>query len=216
MILGENNNSLIEEDTPMPLSDSATEELWEAFRAAGGAELVCDAVRLVLQELIEAEAADAIGAGRYERSSCRVTERNGHRSRLLSTRAGDVELKIPKLRKGSFMPSLLEPRRRIDKALHAVVMEAYIKGGLHPLGGRPGSRLSSPNPTLRQCETPGTRSRTASPACFPKPARSLDAAKAEVLAFADFPRAHWRKIWSINPLERINKEIKRRARVVDI
>ena len=112
----------------MTLSDSATEELWEAFRAGGGAELVRDAVRLVLQELIEAEAADAIGAGRYERSDARVTERNGHRARLLATRAGDVELKIPKLRKGSFMPSLLEPRRRIDRALHAVVMEAYVKG----------------------------------------------------------------------------------------
>ena len=62
MILGEKHNSLIEEDTPMTLSDSATEELWEAFRAGGGAELVRDAVRLVLQELIEAEAADAIGA----------------------------------------------------------------------------------------------------------------------------------------------------------
>ena len=100
-----------------------------------------DAVRLVFQELIEAEAAEAVGAARYERSDSRVTERNGHRPRLLSTRAGDVELKIPKLRKGSFMPSLLEPRRRIDKALHAVVMEALRQGGLHPLGGRSGQVL---------------------------------------------------------------------------
>ena len=97
-----------------------------------------DAVRLVFQELIEAAAAEAIGAARYERTPGRVTERNGHRSRLLSTRAGDVELKIPKLRRGSFMPSLLEPRRRIDKALHAVVMEALRQGGVHPLGGGPG------------------------------------------------------------------------------
>ena len=129
----------------MTLSDSATEELWEVFRAGGGGELVRDAVRLVFQGLIEAEAAEAIGAARYERSDSRVTERNGHRRRLLSTRAGDVELKIPKLRQGSFMPSLLEPRRRIDRALHAVVMEALRQRGLHPLGGRsgqgPGGRL---------------------------------------------------------------------------
>ena len=122
MILGESNYSLIEEDTPMTLSDTATAQLWESFRAGGGAGLVREAVELVLQELIEAEATEAIGAGRYERTDERVTARNGHRPRLLATRAGDVELKIPKLRKGSFFPSLLEPRRRIDRALWAVVM----------------------------------------------------------------------------------------------
>ena len=112
----------------MALSDAATAQLWETFRAGGGAELIRDAVRLVLQELIEAEATDAVGAGRYERSEHRVNDRNGHRSRLLATQAGDVELKIPKLRKGSFLPSVIEPRRRIDKALHAVIMEAYVAG----------------------------------------------------------------------------------------
>ncbi len=122
MILGESNYSLIEEDTPMTLSDTATAQLWESFRAGGGASLVREAVELVLQELIEAEAAERIGAGRYERSEARVTERNGHRPRLLATRAGDVELKIPKLRTGSFFPSIIEPRRRIDRALWAVVM----------------------------------------------------------------------------------------------
>ena len=83
---------------------------------------------LVLQELVELEAAQAIGAGRYERTEERVTHRNGSRTRLLSTKAGDVELHIPKLREGSFLPSLLEPRRRIDQALWAVVMEAYVHG----------------------------------------------------------------------------------------
>jgi putative transposase len=57
-----------------------------------------------------------------------VTERNGHRPKTLATKAGDIELGIPKLRKGSFFPSILEPRRRIDQALYAVVMEAYVKG----------------------------------------------------------------------------------------
>ena len=112
----------------MTLSDSATAQLWETFRAGGGGELIRDAVRLVLQKLIEAEATEAVGAGRHERTDTRTTERNGHRSRLLATRAGDVELKIPKLRKGSFLPSVIEPRRRIDRALHAVIMEAYVAG----------------------------------------------------------------------------------------
>src|ERR687891_113448 len=58
----------------------------------------------------------------------RVTERNGHRPKTLTTKAGDLELAIPKLRKGSYFPSILEPRRRIDQALYAVVMEAYVHG----------------------------------------------------------------------------------------
>ncbi len=66
MILGESNYSLIEEDTPMTLSDTATAQLWESFRAGGGASLVRETVELVLQELIEAEATEVIGAGRYE------------------------------------------------------------------------------------------------------------------------------------------------------
>ena len=90
--------------------------------------LVGGAVRFVLQELIEAEAAEAIGAGRYERSDARVAERNGHRPRLLATQAGGVGLRIPKLGKGSLSASVLEPRRRIDRALGAVVMEAYAAG----------------------------------------------------------------------------------------
>jgi putative transposase len=85
-------------------------------------------VRIVFQELIEAEAAETIGAGLYERSETRTNERNGHRSRLVSTKAGDIGLGIPKLRRGSFFPSILEPRRRIDQALYAVVMEAYVHG----------------------------------------------------------------------------------------
>jgi putative transposase len=57
-----------------------------------------------------------------------VTERNGYRDRLLATQAGDIELRIPKLRQGSFFPEILQPRRRIDQALYAVVMEAYVAG----------------------------------------------------------------------------------------
>ena len=112
----------------MALSQSALSELLEAFRVGDGADLIRDSVRVVLQELIELEASERIGAARYERTDTRVTDRNGARPRLLSTQAGDVELRIPKLRKGSFFPSILEPRRRIDQALYAVVMEAYVRG----------------------------------------------------------------------------------------
>src|SRR4051794_27403840 len=82
----------------------------------------------ILQQLIEAEATAFIGAARHERTDTRTAQRNGHRPRLLSTPAGDVELGIPKLRQGSFFPSLLERRRRIDRALYAVVMEAWVHG----------------------------------------------------------------------------------------
>src|SRR4051794_40356613 len=112
----------------MALSQSAVSELLEAFRAGEGVDLIRESVRMVLQELIETEAAAVIGAARYERTSTRVTERNRGRERVLSTQAGDVSLRIPKLRQGAFFPVILEPRRRIDQALHAVVMEAYVHG----------------------------------------------------------------------------------------
>jgi putative transposase len=112
----------------MALSQSALSELLDAVRAGGSVDVMREAMTLVLQELIELEADQAIGAARYERTDERTTHRNGSRSRLLSTKAGDVELRIPKLRSGSFFPALLEPRRRIDRALWAVVMEAYVHG----------------------------------------------------------------------------------------
>jgi putative transposase len=112
----------------MALSQSALSELLDAMRAGGSLDVMREAMTLVLQELIEAEAAHAIGAARYERTDERTTHRNGSRTRLLSTKAGDVELHIPKFREGSFLPILLEPRRRIDRALWAVVMEAYVHG----------------------------------------------------------------------------------------
>jgi transposase-like protein len=328
-----------------------------------------------MQELIETEAAERIGAGRYERNESRVTDRNGSRPRLVATQAGDVELRIPKLRKGSFFPAILEPRRRIDQALYAVVMEAYVNGvstrsvddlvaalgvesgisksevsricagldeqveafrdrplhhtgfpyvfldatylhvrrtspsgggqvtsmavvvatGVTADGGRevlgcdvgdsedevfwrgflrtlkerglagvqlvisdqhaglvaalgrvfqrvahqrcrvhfarnllalvPKSHkdmvaavfrtiFAQPNPAAVSATWDAVRDQLA--ASFPKIGPLMDDAKAEVLAFTAFPRAHWAKIWSTNPLERVNKEIKRRARVVGI
>jgi len=355
----------------MALPQSAVSELLEAFRAGDGVDLIRESVHLVLQELIEAEATERIGAAPYERTESRVTDRNGSRAKLISTKAGDVELRIPKLRKGSFFPTILEPRRRIDQALYAVVMEAYVHGvstrsvddlvaalgidsgisksevsricaGLdetvgafrtRPLGhtefpyvyldatylnvrnttgqvvsmavvvatgiaadgsrevlgldvgdsedetfwrgfltslkqrGLQGVRLvisdqhaglvkalkrSFQGAGHQRCRVHFVRNllahvpkshadmvaavfrtifaqpdaeavsntwdevRDQLAKSFPKIGPLMDEAKAEVTAFTGFPRAHWQKIWSTNPLERVNKEIKRRARVVGI
>jgi putative transposase len=354
----------------MALSKSVASELLEAFRAGEGVDLIRESVRLVMQELIETEATEQIGAARYERSEARVTERNGARPRLVATQAGDVELRIPKLRKGSFFPVILEPRRRIDQALYAVVMEAYVHGvstravddlvaalgaesgisksevsricagldeqveafrsrplhhtgfpyvfldatylhvrrtgqvtsmavvvatGVTAAGGRevlgvdvgdsedevfwraflrtlkerglagvqlvisdqhaglvaalgrvfqgaghqrcrvhfarnllalvPKSHkdmvaavfrtiFAQPNPEAAAQTWDTVRDQLA--AGFPKIGPLMDQAKTEVLAFTAFPHSHWAKVWSTNPLERVNKEIKRRARVVGI
>jgi putative transposase len=357
----------------MALSQSVVSELLEAFRAGEGVDLIRESVQLVLQNLIETEAAERIGADRYERTDTRVTDRNGSRPRLLATQAGDVQLRIPKLRKGSFFPVILEPRRRIDQALYAVVMEAYVNGvstrsvedlvvalgidsgisksevsricagldeivtafrsrplhhtafpyvfldatylhvrrtaaagqvtsmavvvatGVTASGGREvlgvdvgdsedevfwrgflrslkerglhGTQLvisdqhSGLVAALRRilqgvvhqrCRVHFARNllalvpkshkdmvaavfrtifaqpdagtvantwdsvRDQLAAAFPKIGPLMDEAKTEVLAFTGFPRNHWPKVWSTNPLERVNKEIKRRARVVGI
>ena len=116
------------ENATMALDQSALSDLLDALRSGGDLDFMRDAMQLVLQALIDLEAAETIGAGRYERTDARTTHRNGSRPRVLSTKAGDVELAIPKLRHGSFFPALLEPRRRIDRALWAVIMEAYVHG----------------------------------------------------------------------------------------
>jgi transposase-like protein len=110
------------------LTDHDLTELLAALQAGELTDRIRSSLEWVLQQLIEAEATAVIGAEPYERSEARTALRNGHRPRLLSTQAGDVELAIPKLREGSFFPSLLERRRRIDRALFAVVMEAYVHG----------------------------------------------------------------------------------------
>ena len=105
----------------MALDQSALSDLLDALRSGGDLDFMREAMQLVLQALIDLEAEVVIGAGRYERSEERTTHRNGTRARVLSTKAGDVDLAIPKLRQGSYFPSFLEPRRRSEQALLAVV-----------------------------------------------------------------------------------------------
>jgi putative transposase len=91
-------------------------------------DVLREGIRVLSQALMESEVAGLIGADRYERTSDRQTYRNGYRLRTWDTRVGTIELAIPKLRAGSYFPSLLEPRRRAERALLAVVQEAYVHG----------------------------------------------------------------------------------------
>ncbi|UOE42976.1 IS256 family transposase [Agromyces larvae] len=112
----------------MALDQSALLELLGELQSTDVSDRIRLATQKLYQELIDAEATAFIGAASYERSEGRVAVRNGSRPRTLTTTAGDLDLRIPKLRQGSFFPSLLERRRRVDQALFAVVMEAYVHG----------------------------------------------------------------------------------------
>jgi putative transposase len=356
----------------MAIDESALSEVLDALQRGEAMDVVRELTRIAMQDLIETEFTTKVGAGRYERSEERVTHRNGSRPRLLSTKAGDMELRIPKMREGTFFPSLLEPRRRIDQALWAVVMEAFVSGAstrkvddlVQALGVESGISKSEVSRICRNldvqvsafmqrelghvefpyvfldatyvnardtarhqvvsravviatavtatgerevlglavgdsedevfwteflrslrarglggvrlvisdahagltkavrkvlsgaawqrcrvhfarnllCRVPkGQQDMVAAAvrtifvhtdtdelkatwdqvadtlgAKFPKVTELMHAAKTDVLAFSAFPSEHWRKIWSTNPLERVNKEIKRRSNVVGI
>ena len=92
------------------------------------ADLLREMIGFAAERLMELEVEGLTGAAHGERSPARITHRNGYRERSWETRAGTVALKIPKLRKGSYFPAFLEPRRMAEKALTAVIQEAYIQG----------------------------------------------------------------------------------------
>jgi putative transposase len=112
----------------MPKTYCAAPDLAPLLDGSTAGELIPELARYGLQQLIELEVAAVLGADRHERTEERVGYRNGYRSRSLTTQVGDIDLLIPKLRAGSFLPSILEPRRRVEQALYGVIMEAYICG----------------------------------------------------------------------------------------
>ena len=118
-------------DPTIPIGHRDGVTLLEYLRKVGvdlEGDFLSQGTQLLAQLAIEFEAEQQIGAGRYERSPERTTYRNGHRERVWETRVGEIPLRIPKLREGSYLPSLLEPRRRAEKALLAVVQAAYVQG----------------------------------------------------------------------------------------
>ena len=101
--------------------------LAELMQKAGDDDFLRNVAETVVQLLMEAAVEGLIGAGRHERSGERTTHRNGYRDRTLDTRLGSLQLRIPKLRQGSYFPPFLEPRNTTEKALVAVIQEAWIE-----------------------------------------------------------------------------------------
>src|SRR5918993_544686 len=102
--------------------------LMDALQKADDGNFLRALAETVLQILMEADVEGVIGAGRYERSGERTTWRNGYRERTLDTRLGQLSLKIPKLRTGSYFPPFLEARKTAERALVAVIQEAWVAG----------------------------------------------------------------------------------------
>jgi transposase-like protein len=109
--------------TSMTPAEAASKVLCSAH-----GDFLGEAVHCVLRDTMDAEVTELAGACLHERSEDRQAQRNGYRPRRFDTRVGTLELEIPRLRKGSYFPSFLEPRRRSEQALVAVVAEAYVNG----------------------------------------------------------------------------------------
>jgi len=142
----------------MALDQSALLELLEVLKAADVDDRIRQAATTIYQALIEAELTAVIGAAPNERAEARLGLRNGHRPKTLSTVAGDLELRIPKLRAESFFPSLLERRRRVDQSLFAVIMEATVSASeAHRVAAR-SPTSTTPGPKLRASASSANRS----------------------------------------------------------
>jgi transposase-like protein len=106
----------------------ALEDVLRKAELERDADFLREGVRVLSQALLELEVTQHVGAERHERTALRTGQRNGYRERDWDTRVGTVELRVPRVRDGSFFPSVLEPRRRAERALAAVVQEAYVQG----------------------------------------------------------------------------------------
>src|ERR1700720_4219649 len=118
-------------EPPATTEDPMTDDrmaLVELLQKSGDGDFLRAVAEAVLQILMEADVEGLIGAGRHERSADRLNYRNGYRDRSLDTRLGSLQLRIPKLRQGSYFPPFLEPRKTAEKALVTVIQEAWIGG----------------------------------------------------------------------------------------
>jgi putative transposase len=110
------------------MTTKANISLAELAEKGADVDLLRDMIQYVAQRMMDMDVESVCAAAYAERSPDRLNSRNGYRERLWETRAGSVDLKIPKLRKSSYFPGFLEPRRTAEKALAAVIQEAYIQG----------------------------------------------------------------------------------------
>src|SRR5919198_1197076 len=106
----------------------ALQELLRKAELTGDVDFLREGVRMLAQEVMEIEVAQHLGAEKYERPADRIGERNGYREGTWDTRVGSIELRVPRVRDGGYYPALLEPRRRGERDLVAVVQEAYVNG----------------------------------------------------------------------------------------
>ncbi len=103
-------------------------ELLDKAQMEGDVDFLREGVRVLSQTLMELEVRQHVGAERYERTASRSGQRNGYRERRWDTRVGTIDLQVPRVREGGFIPSLLDPRKRAERALVAVIQEAYVHG----------------------------------------------------------------------------------------
>jgi transposase-like protein len=106
----------------------ALTELLRKAEMTGDVDFLKDGVRILGQTLMDLEVSQHLRAEKHERTAERTGQRNGYRPRQWDTRVGTIELQVPRVRDGSFFPSLLEPRRRAERALVGVLQEAYVQG----------------------------------------------------------------------------------------
>jgi putative transposase len=121
----------VHEEKEHTMADEWSMALGELLRKAEleqDTDFLREGVRVLAQALMELELSQQLGAERHERTLTRTGQRNGYRERAWDTRVGSIELRVPRARDGSFFPSLLEPRKRAERALAAVVQEAYVQG----------------------------------------------------------------------------------------
>ncbi|MGY6233014.1 transposase (plasmid) [Enterobacter asburiae] len=204
----------------------------------GGEDFLHELTEFMLNRIMEADVTQRINAEPHDRSDERETYRNGYRDRQYNTRLGTLDLRIPKLREGTYFPPFLEACRLLETALNAVIQEAWIHGvstrkvdGLVQLMGMTGISRSQVSSICRGIDervqaflqtddksAHATWREVAGQLEKSNPAVTavMDEAEADVLAYFGFPKAHRVKIHSTNTLARLNKEVKRRADVVGI